>query len=138
MQTYKIYKDYWACFKNFNSIEDAQIYADSLGLGYIAELALPEDQIPILTPAQRLVFDIDFGTQLINTFLEDNRIFGYISIQDSIILLNKFNDIEKLCRLGAIRDVEVLMQNVIIDNIFTQERKDKYLQMIVDYLNSFL
>ena len=138
MQTYKIYKDFWACFKNFNSLEDAQIYADSLGSGYIAELASPEDQIPILTPTERLPLDIDFGNQLINTFLEDNRNYGYISIQDSITLLNKFNDIEKLCRLGSIKDVQTLMQNVIVDNIFTQERKDKYLQMITDYLNSYL
>jgi hypothetical protein len=138
MKTYKIYKDFWACFKNFNSLEDAQIYADNLGLGYIAELALPEDQIPVLTSLQKLPLDIDFGNQLINTFLEDNRNYGYISIQDSITLLNKFNDIEKLCRLGSIKDVQTLMQNVIVDNIFTQERKDKYLQMITNYLNSYL
>jgi hypothetical protein len=91
-----------------------------------------------LTPLQKLPLDIEFGTQLINIFLEDNRTFGYISIEDSITLLNKFNDIEKLCRLGSIKDVQTLMQNVITDNIFTQERKDKYLQMITDYLNSYL
>lgn len=138
MKTYKIYKNNWAYFKNFNSLEDAQIYADSLGSGYIAELASPEDQIPILTPTERLPLDIDFGNQLINTFLEDNRNYGYISLEESIVLLNKFNNIEKFCRLGAIKDAEYLMLNVSTDNIFTQERKNKYLQMITNYLNSYL
>lgn len=137
MQTYKIYKDSWACFKNFNTIEDAEIYANELGQGYTVIIADPQDQIPVLTLEQRLPLDIDFGNQLINQFLLDNREVGYISIEDSITLLNKFNDIEKLSRLGAIKDVLILMQNVVTDNIFTQVRKDKYLQMINDYLNSY-
>lgn len=137
MITYKIYKGDWICFKNFKTIFDAEIYASELGQGYSVILADPQDQIPVLTPQQRLPLDIDFGSQLINQFLIDNREVGFISIQDSITLLNKFNDIEKLCRLGAIKDVLMLMQNVVTDNIFTQERKDKYLQMINDYLNSY-
>lgn len=137
MKTYKIYKDNWACFKNFNSTEDAQIYANELGQGYTVIIADPQDQIHVLTLEQRLPLDIQFGNQLINQFLLDNREIGYISIQDSITLLNKFNDIEKLSRLGAIKDVLLLMQNVVTDNIFTQVRKDKYLQMINNYLNSY-
>lgn len=140
MKTYKAYKDLISYFKNFNSLEDAELYFyEKLDNTYTIILAPDNEQISDFNPTseQRLPIDIDFGNQLINQFLLDNREMGYISIQDSIILLNKFNDIEKLSRLGAIKDVKILMQNVIVDNIFTQERKDKYIQMISDYLNSY-
>lgn len=139
MKTYKAQKDYISYFKNFGSLQDAENYFYlNLGNDYIISLADDNEQIPILTPIQRLQLDIDFGNQLINSFLEDNRNYGYISLQDSMILLEKFNNIEKLSRLGAIRDVKVLMENVVVDNIFTQERKDKYLGMIINYLNSYV
>jgi hypothetical protein len=139
MQTYKAQQNLVSYFKNFSSLVDAENYFYSaLGNDCTVELASPQDQIPVVTPVERLQTDIEFGNQLINTFLEDNRNYGYISLDESIVLLNKFNNIEKLCRLGSIKDVQTLMQNVITDNIFTQERKDKYLQMITNYLNSYL
>lgn len=140
MKTYKAFKDSISYFKNFNSLQEAELYFyENLDNTYSVIIAPDNEQISDFnpTPEQRLPIDIDFGNELINQFLLDNREIGNISLQDSINLLNKFNDIEKLSRLGAIKDVQLLMQNVVTDNIFTQIRKDKYLQMINNYLNSF-
>lgn len=138
MKTYKIFKGLDSIFNNFNSLEEAQQWTlDNYDNTWSVTLASDNEQFRPLTIENRLPFDIDFGYQIINEFLKDNRLHGYISIQDSIALLNKFSDIEKLCRLGAIKDVQVLMQGVVVDTIFTQERKDKYLLMINNYLNSY-
>jgi hypothetical protein len=138
METYKIYKDSWACYKNFNTQQDAELFASSLGSGYLVVLADPKDKIIPITLEQRLPADIDFGISLINEFLLDNRKIGYISNQDSISLLTKFKDIKEMCSLGAIRDVQVMMGNVVTDTVFTQDRKNKYLEMINSYLNNYV
>ena len=133
MKTYKIYKDQNSIFNNFNTLEEAETWAlENYDNTWAVELASENQQITPLTIERRLPLDIDFGYQIIGEFLKDNRLYGYIPIQDSINLLNKFSDIEKLCRLGAIKDVQTLMQAVIVDDIFTQERKDKYLSMITE------
>ena len=138
MKTYKIYKDQNSIFNNFNTLEEAEAWAlENYDNTWAVELASENQQITPLTIERRLPLDIDFGYQIIGEFLKDNRLYGYIPIQDSINLLNKFSDIEKLCRLGAIKDVQTLMQAVIVDDIFTQERKDKYLSMITEYLNYY-
>jgi hypothetical protein len=138
MKTYKIYKGLDSVFHNFNSLAEAEQFVfDNYDNTWSVVLASDSEQIIPLTIEDRLPFDIDFGHQIINEFLLDNRLHGYISIQDSINLLNKFSDIEKLSRLGAIKDVKILMQNVIVDDIFTQARKDKYLAMITEYLNYY-
>ena len=138
MPTYKIYKGLNSLYNNFDSLELAEQWTlENYDNTWTVVLASDNEQIVPLTIEDRLPFDIEFGHQLINEFLKDNRAYGYISIEDSINLLNKFNDIEKLSRLGAIKDVELLMQNVTTDQIFTEARKLKYLQMITDYLNNY-
>lgn len=138
MKTYKISKNSETIYHNFNSLEEAQQWtSDNYDNTWIVSLATENEQLKPLTIEYRLPYDIEFGNQLINEFLKDNRLHGYISIEDSISLLGKFSDIEKLCRLGAIKDVEYLMQNIVVDNVFTQVRKDKYLQMISEYLNYY-
>jgi len=135
MKTYRIYKNLDSIFHNFNSLEEAQQWVlENYDNTWSVVLAGDNEQITPITPENRLPFDIDFGNELINLFLLDNRQYGYISVEDSIALLSKFSDIEKLCKLGAIRDVQLLMQSITVDLIFTQERKDKYMSMINEYL----
>ena len=135
MKTYRIYKNLDSIFHNFNSLEEAQQWVlENYDNTWSVVLASDNQQITPITPENRLPFDIDFGNELINLFLLDNRQYGYISVEDSIALLSKFSDIEKLCKLGAIRDVQLLMQSITVDLIFTQERKDKYMSMINEYL----
>jgi hypothetical protein len=139
MQTYKITdtdNPNWAAYKNFVSLQDAQTYTNTLGSTFSVELASPEYQIPEPTPEEKLKYDIEFGNQLIETFLVDNRLITpSVTPSESLQLLNQFQDIEKLASLGDIKSVQVLLNQVNIDNrLFTQERKDKYLGMINSYL----
>jgi len=41
MNYYKIHKDLWSVTKRFDTLEEAQAFADSLGDGYIAEFYAP-------------------------------------------------------------------------------------------------
>ena len=139
MQTYKITdtdNPFWGLYKNFVSLQDAQTYTNTLGSTFSVELASPEYQIPEPTPEEKLKNDIEFGNQLIDIFLLDNRLITpSVTSVESLQLLNQFQDIEKLASLGDIKSVQVLLNQVNIDNrLFTQERKDKYMGMINSYL----
>jgi hypothetical protein len=95
----------------------------------------------IHTPTQRtkediLAEDIQFGNSLVIRFLEENReITPAITSYESLELLNKFSNVEKLASLGDIKSVRVILNNISVDDrLFTQERKDDYLQTIDTYL----
>jgi hypothetical protein len=139
MMTYKITNTdnpYWAAFKNFQNLQDAETYTNNLGNTFSVELASPEYQIPQPTPEEKLKNDIDFGSQLINEFLLDNRLITpSVTEQESVLLLNQFNSIERLAKLGDIKSTKILLEQTQTDvRIFTQERKDKYLTQINNYL----
>lgn len=139
MMTYKITNTdnpYWAAFKNFQNLQDAETYTNNLGNTFSVELASPEYQIPQPTPEEKLKNDIDFGSQLINEFLLDNRLITpSVTEQESVLLLNQFNSIERLAKLGDIKSTKILLEQTQTDvRIFTQERKDKYLNQINNYL----
>jgi len=105
-----------------------------LGSGYDYEVS-PE-QIPEPTQEERLENDKQFGVSLIDKFLVENRyIIPPITDNESLTLLYEFSDIERLARLGNIKGVKALMLNVQVDaRLFTQQRKDEYLQTINSYL----
>lgn len=95
----------------------------------------------IHTPTERtkediLIEDIQFGNSLINKFLTENReITPTITPYESLELLNKFSNVEKLSSLGDIKSVKLILNNISVDDrLFTQERKEAYLQTIDTYL----
>ena len=139
MQTYKITDSnntFWRTYKNFVNLQDAETYTNNLGNTFSVELASPEYQIPQPTPEEKLKNDIEFGSQLINEFLLDNRLITpSVTEQESVLLLNQFNSIERLAKLGDIKSTKILLEQTQTDvRIFTQERKDKYLTQINNYL----
>jgi len=133
MNLYKISKDLWSCIKKFESLDAAQTFADSLGEGYTAEYYAPYTP-PTLQ--ERLSMDMEFGQQLVYVFVEDNRIMGTTQEQNDAILV-KFRDILAFAQTGAIESINVHLPNIPVDEVFTQERKDKYIQMVTDYLAQF-
>ena len=136
MITYKISKGAWATYQLFNDILEAEQWTlTNLGEDYLVEIS-PDVQIEPITPEERLNNDIRFGLSLIDLFLLDNRLITpSVTPVESLTLLSEFNNIEKLARLGDIKSVSILMNGVQTDNrIFTQERKDKYLSLIVGHL----
>ena len=133
MNYYKIYKGYWSTIQKFTTLEEAQTYADTLGEGYIAEYYAPYVEPTI---QERLSMDMQFGNELVWVFVEDNRIIGTTQEQNDSILV-KFRDILSFAQTGSITSIQNHLPNIVVDEVFTQERKDKYIDMVNDYLSQF-
>ena len=133
MNYYKIFKDYWEVIQKFESLDAAQAFADSLGEGYTAEFYAPYTPPSI---QERLQMDMQFGQDLVFVFVEDNRIMGTTQEQNDAILV-KFRDILAFAQTGAIESINTHLPNIPVDEVFTQERKDKYMAMVTDYLAQF-
>jgi len=133
MDYYKISKDNFSVTQKYNTEAEAQTVADSLGTGYTVTYLYP--YVPP-TPEERLETDINFCGELINIFLQDNRIAG-VTAQQGEALMSKFATTLSFAQVGAITSVDYHIKNMATDDVFTQERKDKYIQMISDYLSKF-
>jgi hypothetical protein len=133
MNYYKITKGLYSVIKRFDTLEQAQAFADTLGDGYTAEFYAP--YVP-LTLQDRLNSDLQFGQELIYVFVEDNRIMEITSEQSEQVLV-KFRDILAFAQTGAVISIQAYLPLIPVDDVFTQERKDKYIQMISDYLAQF-
>jgi len=139
METYNIKKGNWSILKNFASLADAQTFADSLGVGYTATLAPENEQIQELGNADKVSQDLEFGISLIKLFRTDNADYEKannitITVPESIALMQKFQSLIGFCQVGAISEAYALLPSIEVDAIFTQERKDKYLSTIQNYL----
>ncbi len=135
MKTYKISREYWSTFQNFNNIEEAEAWAlEKIGAGCLVEISTDFQIVPP-TPEEKLEMDIQFGQQLIKEFLKDNRLIQPpVTPYESLELLTKFQNIEKLANLGDIKSVRALLYNIEVDDrLFTQERKNRYLSTIDGY-----
>ena len=133
MTTFKIEKDLITYFKNFNTLQDAETYTlEVLGVGWTVTVS--EEQITPLTPQQQLESDIFFGKNMIQQFLIDNRELGVIPVSEQLIQLDKFKDINTLLGVGALKASYDLITITSTDQYFTQQRKDKYLNEISNYL----
>lgn len=133
MNYYKISKENWSCTKEFATLEDAQDFASSLGDGYSVKYIGPVEPISI---EQKLSMDMSFGSELINVFVYDNRVMEITTEQSEAVLV-KFRDILAFAQTGAITSIQTYLPLIPIDEVFTQERKDKYIQMIDGYLAQF-
>jgi hypothetical protein len=133
MDYYKIYKDTFSVISRFESLQAAQQQADKMGQGYIAEYYAPYTPPTI---QERLDNDISFGQQLIFIFVEDNRVMN-ITTEQSDELMTKFQSILSFAQVGGITSINAHLPNIPTDEIFTQERKDKYLKLISDYLSQY-
>jgi len=133
MNYYKISKGNWSVTQRYDTIEEAQAFADSLGTGYTVEFVAP--YVPPST-AEKLGLDMDFGSELVTEFVYDNRIMEITPEQSEQVLV-KFRDILAFAQTGAITSIQNYLPLIPTDEVFTQERKDKYIQMINDYLNQF-
>ena len=133
MTTFKIEKDLITYFKNFNTLQDAETYTLEV-LGVEWTVTVSEEQITPLTPQQQLESDIFFGKNMIQQFLIDNRELGVIPVSEQLIQLDKFKDINTLLGVGALKASYDLITITSTDQYFTQQRKDKYLNEISNYL----
>ena len=133
MNYYKISKDDWATIIKYATIEEAQAYADSLGEGY--EVEYMGAVVPI-SIEQRYEMDKNFCDNLISTFVLDNRNIGTTPAENDA-LMSKFQLVLGFAQVGAVKDINAHLPSIPTDEIYTEERKDKYIQMITVYLAQF-
>jgi hypothetical protein len=133
MNYYKISKGNWSVTQRYDTLEDAQAFADSLGEGYTVEYVGPYTPPSV---AERLAMDMGFCQELINTFVYDNREIGTTQAQNDA-LMAKFQTVLGFAQVGAVLSIEAHLPTIPTDEVFTQARKDKYMQMITDYLAQF-
>jgi hypothetical protein len=133
MDYYKIYKGNWSLIRQFESLQEAQTFADGLGVGYTAEFY--KEYTPP-TIQKRLENDLNFGNYLIFIFVEDNRLMNITPEQSEAVLV-KFRDILAFSQTGAITSIKNYLPLIATDDVFTQQRKDKYILLINDYLSQY-
>ena len=133
MNYYRIYKNDWSTVRQFASINDAQTFAESLGTGYVAEFWKAFQQPDVY---QKLQMDMDFCQNLISEFLEDNRNMNITPEQSDAVLM-KFKDILSFAQAGAVASLNVHLPLIPVDEIFTQERKNKYVNQVSEYMQIF-
>lgn len=129
---YKFTKNGTHFFEKHASLEAAQTRANELG-GYTVEEA-PQMQDPIKTPEQQVLEDIEFGKSLVFQFLVDEKGKANTAEQ-SLAIQAKLKDVSMLLEKGAILAAYALLQAVIVDDLFTQQTKDKYLALIANYIS---
>lgn len=78
---------------------------------------------------QLLLDDIEKGKRVIQMYLLDSRKLD-ITTQQSLTQLQKFSAIKSLLEVGAIGPAMDLLIGTQPDEIFTEDRKDKYLSAL--------
>ena len=53
------------------------------------------------------------------------------------MLMGKFQLVLGFAQVGAVKDIDAHLPSIPTDEVYTEERRDKYLQMITDYLAQF-
>lgn len=81
------------------------------------------------TDRQAVLQDMNICKNTLLTYLTDNRKEN-LTTQQSLGQLQKFSTIKALLEVGARPAAKELLAVVVVDDVFTQERKDKYLAML--------
>ena len=128
MPCYKIEKLGVARYLNFANLTDAQNYANSLGVGFIATLESSEDFPPInLTVSQKALQDKYFLLGLVEDFVSENRTQGPTTVAQDLELLSAFSNIKQLAEVGAISATKQLLVDLTglpIAGIYTEQRRE--------------
>lgn len=135
--TYKATNGQHDIFKNFDTLADAEVYfIPILGDNYIIAEAPAEEQIIPRTAQQKVADDLAFGNSLYFEFLVDNEATPATAEEVGLMFL-KFGRAKNALLAGAIVQVRYEVSVLTVDSLFTQERKDKYLLMIDNYLSLY-
>lgn len=137
MNNYEILKGQTAIVKPFASIEAANIWAaDYFGSGYtVTDLGA----VPQKSEAEKLAERQTFGKQLLNDYLIDNDKIaaerGYpFTVEEAAQQAQKFQLVMGILPLGSLLQCLTVIQNTATDAIFTQERKDKYIAALQNFI----
>jgi len=134
MKTYKAVQGDFTYLKNFNSLLEAETYYASKLTGvFTVSEASNSEQIPVKTAAQQVDEDIEFGVNLSKEFLVDEKEFERTPEQAYAIEL-KFSKIDYYLHKGAIKVAKLMMEELVPDELVSEERLQKYLTKINNYI----
>ncbi len=136
MQYYIVIKDNMSQFLPFASLEAAKEYWNYLQTCEIK----PYDYIGP-TEEQKLSARQTFGKELLNEYLLDNDKIandrGYpFSVQETGQQATKFQLVLGILPLGSLLQTLAVIEATPTDTIFTQERKDKYIAKLNQFLST--
>lgn len=132
MNSYKFTRSGGSFYMDFSSFEEANSFSLLLEPMIVEQMA----NSPSLSISQKLESDKNFCLYLLDRFTKENREAG-ITEEEAQNLLIKFKEVLSMAQVGAVPSVYSLLQNIVIDSIYTQIRKDKDLSDIQNYINSF-
>jgi hypothetical protein len=138
MKTFKIFKGGAIYQKNFATLAEAEAWTlENLGQGYTIE-ELPTESKP---DSVKLAERQQFGRDLLNEYLLDNDAIasarGYaFTVEETAQQAQKFQLVMGILPLGSLKQVLSVIQATATDAIFTQERKDKYITALNDFINA--
>ena len=84
-------------------------------------------------PLLEVIADRQFGQQLLNQFLAENKTMN-LTTNQSLGLLAKLGTVKALLEAGALTAAKEVLNSVETDAIFTAERKANFLAKLTDYL----
>jgi hypothetical protein len=137
MHYYEIKKENRGVIKPFSKLEDAQAWA----FGYFVEGYTITDlgPVPQKSEAEKLAERQDFGKQLLNDYLMDNdaiakeRGFPF-TVEETAQQAQKFQLVMGILPLGSLKQSLDVISVTATDTIFTQERKDKYIAALQNFI----
>lgn len=134
MKTFQVRKDNFEQVLPFEDLAAAEAYWN-----YLQPCAITEIPTIVKTDAEKLEARQLFGKGLLNQYLLDNDAIaaarGYpLTVTESNQQATKFQSVMGVLPLGSLRQALAIIEATATDTIFTQERKDAY----VDALNTFI
>lgn len=79
---------------------------------------------------EQLNADIKTGEKLIKEFMVDNRLSPTVTTANAPAMLQVFGNAKTLAECGDLKNVKAILQSITIDEIYTQERHDKYMSIL--------
>lgn len=134
MPSYKIEKDGIPRYKNFDTLELAQAYADTLGVGFVATLENIQDFPPF---TRTLADDMRFSKDLYDSFVQGNR-DAEITPEESQALISTLGTLKALVDAGAVLEMIGFLQSLVtpLARVYTTARRDLDVLKIQSYIDS--
>lgn len=134
MPSYKIEKDGISRYKNFDTLELAQAYADTLGVGFVATLENVQDFPPF---TRTLADDMRFSKDLYDSFVQGNR-DAEITPTESQELITTLGTLKALVDAGAVMEMIDFLQSLVtpLARVYTTARRDLDVLKIQSYIDS--
>jgi len=143
MNLYRISNGVWTGDKLEASIEDAEAYAASLGVGYTATL-LQENykEFAGITGPTRREYDTAFGRSIFNQFVDIQRaahldVGQAMTLAQTRLVENKFGELRRLVLAGDIIQARAALDEMTVDLLLPIELKTLFLAKIDEYLAKF-